>query len=143
MKGTVSERVYKGRSNYGFVTGEDGEQYFFYAGDVKNCASKNLVRGNIVEFDGNINEDGKKRANNIRKTGHGRRHPFVKNLEQMIYFFDHCMGDQNEIKWYKRDAEAMIRYFSEVEDYEWCKSPKQVFGGDYDADKDMRKVDHI
>ncbi len=63
MKGNVISIKKKG---YGFILGEDGEDYFFHCSQLNNCTMDSLTEGDLLNFDISIN-NGKKKAKSIER----------------------------------------------------------------------------
>ena len=124
MKGIVDKRVWAdetGRAyshgGYGFIKGEDGNRYFFHSADVENCNPKKLLTYNIVRFEP-ITENGELKAVSVNKTGHGRKHPYIKNLAYMKETVNSIAIPKTTKRFFIKDIEKMIKYLSMVEDYE-------------------------
>lgn len=57
-----------GSKTYGFITGEDGKEYFFHKSSIINCTIFQLEEGDTVEFVPNIKyNENRNRATNVRK----------------------------------------------------------------------------
>lgn len=128
MKGIIDKRVWAdetGRAyshgGYGFIKGEDGNRYFFHSTDVENCNPKKLLTLNIVHFTP-AEEDGELKAKAVYKTGHGKKHPYIKTIADMKETVTHISISPLSKKNFLKDADRMIKYFSVVEDYEQFKS---------------------
>lgn len=132
MKGIVEKRVFpdNSKTGYGFIRGEDKELYYFDGREVENCKPSKLLTYNIVWFEvdekhahGDMsNKTTDKIAIEVNKIGHGKRHPYVKNLGDIKDYLEHINMDKNQRRWYVTDINKMIKYFSMIEDYEQCKS---------------------
>lgn len=127
MKGRIAK--FKGYNNAGFILGEDGKEYFLHGSEVVNCQT--VKADNIVEFD-YVSEDGKDRprAVNVRKTGHGKHHPFISKLNQMAEVIKVAKMDEVDRSYLLKDISTMTNYFKEIEDFEWCRSPNVFRGGE-------------
>lgn len=56
-----------GKKGYGFISGEDGVEYFIYQADILMDGFRSLNRGNKVEFEVGVNEkNGKTKAVNVK-----------------------------------------------------------------------------
>lgn len=124
MKGIVDKRIFadeNGRAyshgGYGFIKGADGNRYFFHSTDVENCNPKKLLTLNIVRFTP-AEEDGELKAKAVYKTGHGKKHPYIKNLAFMKETVSSIAISKATKKYFLKDIEKMIKYLSVVEDYE-------------------------
>lgn len=127
MKGTVDKRIWAdetGRAyshgGYGFIKGEDGNRYFFHSSDIENCSARNLLTYNIVSFTP-VEEDGELKATMVYKTGHGKKHPYIRTIVDMKEIVTHIAISPQSKKYFMKEADRMIKYFSVVEDYEQCK----------------------
>ncbi len=124
MKGTVTK--WSDFNSSGFITGEDGNDYFLHKSEMVN--SKNVKRGNIVSFD--YIDEGKTclRAVNVKKTGHGPSHPFVHDLERIYDALDEYVSEFDSEKDYiLRDVRMIMNYFKKAEDIEWCPNVRETF----------------
>ena len=128
MKGIVDKRIWadeNGRAyshgGYGFIKGEDGNRYFFHSVDVENCNPKKLLTYNIVSFTP-VEEDGELKAKMVYKTGHGKKHPYISTLSFMKETVTHIAISPQTKRYFLKDIDKMIKYFSVIEDYEQCKS---------------------
>jgi len=63
MKGTV--KWFKG--NYGYITGEDGKDYFVHFSDIVAEGFKTLKADEAVEFDATESEKGLQAVNVVRQ----------------------------------------------------------------------------
>jgi cold shock protein len=52
---------------YGFITGQDGTDYFCYYKAIIGSGQRKLIAGEEVEFDVETLPDGKKRAINVNR----------------------------------------------------------------------------
>ena len=118
MKGKVI--LFWGNKKTGQILGEDNVVYFYHLSDAVN--SNNIKKDNIVYFD--VINEGRThpRAINIRKTGHGKNHPFIPNLNRISYALENAEMDEAAKGYLLRDIQTIVNYFSAVEDYEWCKN---------------------
>lgn len=68
MQGNIDElkENYNGNKSYGFIYANE-TKYFFHKSALKNCTIFQLDEGDAVEFEPEIDADGRNRANNIRK----------------------------------------------------------------------------
>ena len=128
MKGIVDKRIYadeNGRAyshgGYGFIMGEDGNRYFFHSSDIENCNPKKLLTHNIVSFTP-AEENGEPRAKMVYKTGYGKKHPYLNTLADMKETITHISISPQTKRYFLRDVDKMIKYFSVIEDYEKFKS---------------------
>ena len=113
MRGVVTKWI--GSKNMGCVLGEDGREYFMHGNDVENA--KHIKRSNIVRFVP-IEESEKKRprAVGVRKTGHGKLHPFIRDLENIGKSV--AKSSDPDKSYRLRDIQMLIRYFESAEDFE-------------------------
>lgn len=63
MKGTV--KWFKG--NYGYITGEDGKDYFVHFSDILADGFKTLKQGEEVDFEATESEKGLQAVNVVRQ----------------------------------------------------------------------------
>ena len=63
MKGTV--KWFKG--NYGYITGEDGKDYFVHFSDILADGFKTLNQGEEVDFEATESEKGLQAVNVVRQ----------------------------------------------------------------------------
>lgn len=63
MKGTV--KWFKG--NYGYITGEDGKDYFVHFSDIFADGFKTLKQGEEVDFEATESEKGLQAVNVVRQ----------------------------------------------------------------------------
>lgn len=129
MKGIVDKRIWAdetGRAyshgGYGFIKGEDGNRYFFHSADVENCNPKKLLTYNIVEFSPAVDADENLKAEQVKKLGHGKKHPYIKTLANMKETVRSISISPHTKKYFLKDIDRMIKYFSVIEDFEQCKS---------------------
>ena len=123
MKGKVTKWI--SPKSYGFITGEDGNQYFTHKSEVQNV--KDLRKGSIVTFDVR-EEEGNPRAINVFKVGHGVNHPFANDLGSILESFEDGSYTDEIIKnSITKKLARMQRYFYEVEDVEWCNNVIERF----------------
>lgn len=124
MKGIVTKRfIYK--DGYGIIRGEDGNDYRFHIFNVTgqkhdkegNDITK-LLEGMIVRFEPRKDTVNHVDAKNIRKTGHGTRHPFIWYLKQLKRTVDRFVPDDFHKQVIFDDIDTMISYFSVAEDFE-------------------------
>lgn len=68
MLGNIDElkENYNGNRTFGFIYAH-GTSYFFHKSALRNCTIFQLDEGDAVEFDPCIDDDGRNKANNIRK----------------------------------------------------------------------------
>jgi len=64
MKGIV--KWFDDNRGYGFITGDDGKDYFCHHSEIKEKGFKTLIEGQPVEFEESKNEKGLV-AKNVRK----------------------------------------------------------------------------
>lgn len=121
MKGRV-ESFNQFFSN-GFIRGDDGAEYFLHASEVVNA--KKIKDTNIVEFDAVDTGESHLRAVNVKKIGHGIHHPFIQDLNRLEQVLKGVPMDEQERDYRLRDIQMMRNYFENVEDFEWCKDPRQ------------------
>lgn len=62
MKGTT--KFFLSRRGYGFITGEDGKDYFVYHSSIQMEGFRTLRKGQVVTFDVET-KDGKESAVNV------------------------------------------------------------------------------
>lgn len=124
MKGIVDKRIWadeNGRAyshgGYGFIKGADGNRYFFHSNDIENCNPRRLLTYNIVRFEP-VTENGELKAVAVNKIGHGKKHPYIKNLAFMKETVNSIAISKATKKYFLKDIEKMINYLSVVEDYE-------------------------
>lgn len=70
MRGNINrivENIKTGIKTYGFITNDEGTDYFFHKSDLKNCNIKQLEEGDVVEFEVQTGSDGRNHAISIRK----------------------------------------------------------------------------
>lgn len=122
MNGKITK--WMGNLNQGFILGEDGKDYFLHGSEVKNAT--HVKKGNLVQFDFR-EEEGKKcpRAINVRKTGHGNSHPFIKDLERIEESVRN--GNDPDKEYRIRDIRMIMKYFETVEDYEKYPEIRKTF----------------
>ena len=64
MRGTVVRKTDRG---FGFITGEDGRDYFFHVSQLANRTWDTIDKGDPVEFDSEFNKRrGKEHAVDVR-----------------------------------------------------------------------------
>ena len=124
MKGKVTS--WNGHFSNGFITGEDGNEYFLHDSEITS-GSKKINKGNIVQFDFIDTGDKRPRAVYVRKTGHGPKHPFIKDLDRLYETVSSAVIDEEEKSYRLRDIDMLRAYFSEVEDIEWCPDVRRTF----------------
>jgi len=124
MKGTIEN--YKGSLGCAWIRGEDDKIYFTHEHDCLN--SKKLPKGSIVEFEVQEAQDWEThdRAVSVKKLGLGSRHPFAMDAERVVEFLKSV--EQSEERDYRiRDMQVIAEYFRHCEDFEWCRTPREVF----------------
>ena len=128
MKGIVDKRIYadeNGRAyshgGYGFIKGADGNRYFFHSADVENCNPKKLLTYNLVSFTP-VEEGGELKAKAVYKTGHGKKHPYIRTLGDIKETVSHIAISPHTKKYFLKDVDKMIKYLSVIEDYEQFRS---------------------
>lgn len=121
MKG----RVQKFDGKQGFINGEDGNKYFVHESDL--VGTKKLRGGNIVSF--TSLDEGKEhlKAVNVKKIGHGKHHPFIKDLNNIYETVNSAVIDEEEKKYRLRDVKMLMAYFNEIEDIEQCQDVRKTF----------------
>ena len=134
MKGKIFK--WSGHYSNGYVLDENGKQHFVHESEM--ISNGNLRNGVIIEFDSIEQPECKHpRAVNIKKIGHGNRHPFIKDLERLKDCILGNVSDTDDEKvWRLRDVEMLINYFSEVEDIEWCDDVRARFRPKRETDKE-------
>ena len=112
---------------FGFILGDNGTEYFFHESDF--IGTKKIHISNFVSFDTEgVEEDGHARAVHIRKIGHGKKHPFIRDLERIEEFINDWISDDNAEKKYRlQDIQMLKNYFSEIRDIEWCTDVRGTF----------------
>jgi cold shock CspA family protein len=123
MKGTVID--WKSRYGYGFVATEDGREFFLHESEVEN--TKKIRVGNIITFDVVDEEKKTPRAVHARKTGHGKCHPFCRDLEALYADVERSNIEEPEKGYRLRDIKKMYEYFEKVEDYEQYSNIRNAF----------------
>lgn len=121
MKGRITR--YNAYFSIGYITGEDGEQYFLHKSEMVNC--KNIKSDNIVTFDSVDTGEQHFRAVNVRKIGHGKHHPFIQDLNRLADTLNSLEMDEMERSYRLKDIQMLINYFENVEDFEWCKDVRR------------------
>lgn len=111
---------FRGDKGFGFILGDNGTEYFFHKSD---CDTSKIHVSNFVSFDTEgMEEDGHARAVHVRRIGHGKKHPFIRDLERIEEFINDWIDNDNAEKKYRlRDIQMLKNYFSEVRDIEWCQ----------------------
>lgn len=134
MKGIVTKRfTYK--DGYGLIRGEDGNDYRFHIFNVfghrnnhaKGTDATKLLEGMVVRFEPRKDTYNNVDAKNIRKTGHGTRHPFIWYLKQLKRTVDRFVPDEFHKQVILDDIDTMISYFSVAEDFEEYPDIVQAF----------------
>lgn len=142
MKGIVTKRfIYK--DGYGIIRGEDGNDYRFHILNVyghrnnhkEGVDSTKLLEGMIVRFEPRKDTVNHVDAKNIRKTGHGTRHPFIWYLKQLKRNVDRFVPEDFHKQVIFDDIDTMIAYFSVVEDLEEYPDIIQTFRKSHKPDK--------
>ena len=123
MKGTVTS--WNEHFCSGFITGDDGEEYFLHKDEVLN--SKNIRKSHRFEFD--TRDDGKNRlrAINVRKIAYGTSHPFYHDLKRVYDFVEQTDTDATEKGYMLRDIQMIMNYFTEIEDIEQFTDVRKRF----------------
>lgn len=109
MKG----RIRTIKTSYGFIKGEDGNDYFFFYEDVNR---KKIKRGYIVEFE--VIDEGKDnlKAKNINVIGLGKWHPYANDISRVMEFLKDNCADNEELGYRLRDLNDIYNYFANLED---------------------------
>ena len=63
MKGTV--KWFDSKKGYGFISGDDGKEYFIHQSNIQMQGFRKLDEGDIVDFEVGIGGNGKEQAINV------------------------------------------------------------------------------
>lgn len=116
---------------FGFIMGEDGISYHFNFNEFVN-RSGGIKVGWIVEFNPSIQDDGEHcgepEAINIRKIGHGKKHPLACDIQRIGEYIMKNIPDDDPDKGYRlRDVDIIYNYFCTVEDCDLYPNPHFLF----------------
>lgn len=95
MKGTV--KFFDSRKRWGFITGDDGKDYFVYYSSILMKGHKQLSEGNIVEFEIGNGKNGRERAVNVQPI---LTRKMVENALKEENLFLQTMKDAHGVKKY-------------------------------------------
>jgi hypothetical protein len=69
-----------------------------------------------------IEEDGELKATMVYKTGHEKKHPYISTLAYMKETATHIAISPQTKRYFLKDIDKMIKYFSTIEDFDQYKS---------------------